>query len=173
MTRNVKGKKAAERLPRRRVRKFWPTKIAALIVSAIQDLRETKGSTPSKIIGYISYASDVADGKVKRQVKSVLKRGLKYGILRKRGGHYYLPTGDELDRANRVALRFAKLPLPSSRSTKSNATLPRKVAPVARRRRTSKFATRARRTKRLVPSRSVLISPTVSSANTVSNVDDL
>ncbi|KOX79962.1 hypothetical protein WN51_06374 [Melipona quadrifasciata] len=68
MTRNVKGKKAAKRLPRRRVRKFWPTKIAALIVSAIQDLRETKGSTPSRIIGYISYASDVADGKVKRQV---------------------------------------------------------------------------------------------------------
>ncbi|KAK9307754.1 hypothetical protein QLX08_001997 [Tetragonisca angustula] len=160
MTRNVRGKKAAKRLPRRIVRKFWPTKIAALIISAIQDLRETKGSTPSKIIGYISYASDMADGKVKRQVKSVLKRGLKYGILRRRGGHYYLPTGDELDRANRVALRFAKLPLP------------RKVAPMASHRRTSKSAARERRTKRLAPSRPVLISPAVSSTNTISNVDD-
>ncbi|XP_043518096.1 uncharacterized protein LOC122532947 [Frieseomelitta varia] len=161
MTRNVKGKKTAKkRLPRRIVRKFWPTKIAALIVSAIQDLRETKGSTPSKIIGYISYASDMADGKVKRQVKSVLKRGLKYGILRRRGGHYFLPTGDQLDRANRVALRFAKLPLP------------RKVAPMTDRRRTNKSTVKARRTKRLVPSRPVLISPTVSSTNTIFNVDD-
>ena len=74
MTRNVREKKAAKRLPRRIVRKFWPTKIAALIISAIQDLRETKGSTPSKIIGYISYASDMADGKVKRQVSFSPKR---------------------------------------------------------------------------------------------------
>lgn len=43
-------------------------KIAALIVSAIQDLRETKGLAPSKIIGYISYASNMAQGRVKRQV---------------------------------------------------------------------------------------------------------
>lgn len=49
-------------------RKVLPTKIAALVVSAIQDLRETKGSTPSKIIGYISYVSEMNDDKVKRQV---------------------------------------------------------------------------------------------------------
>lgn len=49
-----------------------PTKIAALVVSAIQDLRETKGSTPSKIIGYISYVSEMNDDKVKRQVSDTL-----------------------------------------------------------------------------------------------------
>lgn len=49
-----------------------PTKIAALVVSAIQDLRETKGSTPSKIIGYISYVSEMNDDKVKRQVSDIL-----------------------------------------------------------------------------------------------------
>lgn len=66
MTRKIN--RAARTLPKKKIQKFWPTKIVALIVSAIQDLRETKGSTPSKIIGYISYGSNVDDGKVKRQV---------------------------------------------------------------------------------------------------------
>lgn len=56
----------------RKGRKVLPTKIAALVVSAIQDLRETKGSTPSKIIGYISYVSEMNDDKVKRQVSDTL-----------------------------------------------------------------------------------------------------
>lgn len=43
-------------------------KIAALIVSAIQNLRETKGLASSKIVGYISYASNMGEGRVKRQV---------------------------------------------------------------------------------------------------------
>lgn len=63
-----KRRKAAQRIPRRKIRKVKPMKIAALIVSAIQDLRETKGLAPSKIIGYISYASNMAQGRVKRQV---------------------------------------------------------------------------------------------------------
>lgn len=54
-----------------------PTKIAALVVSAIQDLRETKGSTPSKIIGYISYVSEMNDDKVKRQVSDTLSSEIK------------------------------------------------------------------------------------------------
>lgn len=43
-------------------------KIAALVLSAIQDLRETKGSTPKKITGYISYASCMPEQRIKRQV---------------------------------------------------------------------------------------------------------
>ncbi|XP_012270392.1 uncharacterized protein LOC105694158 [Orussus abietinus] len=105
---------------RRRVRKPRPLKIAALIVSAINDLREMKGSTPRKIIDYISYASNMSQTRIERQVKSALKRGVNYGILRRYRGHYFLPTGDELERANRIAVRFAKLPnsgLPTCEST--------------------------------------------------------
>lgn len=48
-----------------------PMKIAALVVSAIQDLRETKGSTSKKIAGYISYASSMPEEGIKRQVSVV------------------------------------------------------------------------------------------------------
>ncbi|XP_033353361.1 uncharacterized protein LOC117235443 [Bombus vosnesenskii] len=171
MTRKIN--RAAKTSPKKKMRKFWPTKIVALIVSAIQDLRETKGSTPSKIIGYISYGSNVDDGKVKRQVKSVLKRGLKYGILRRYRGHYFLPTCDELDRANRIALRFAKLPLPSAYSTKSNVLFPGKIAPMASQRKTGKSTAKLRRTKRLGKPRPILISPTTSLTNAVCNADEL
>lgn len=54
----------------RKGRKVKPMKIAALVVSAIQDLRETKGSTPKKITGYISYASSIPERRVKRQVST-------------------------------------------------------------------------------------------------------
>ncbi|XP_057325130.1 uncharacterized protein LOC130667517 [Microplitis mediator] len=89
-----------------------PMKIAALIISAIQELKETKGSTPNKITGYISYASNLPETRVKRQVNTALRRGVEYGILRRYRGQYFLPTGDELDRANRIAERFARLPTP-------------------------------------------------------------
>jgi hypothetical protein len=52
----------------RKERRVKPMKIAALVVSAIQDLRETKGSTSKKIAGYISYASSIPEQRVKRQV---------------------------------------------------------------------------------------------------------
>ncbi|KAG8034656.1 hypothetical protein G9C98_007732 [Cotesia typhae] len=93
-------------------KKIKPMKIAALIISAIQELKETKGSTPSKITGYISYNSNLPETRVKRQVNSVLKRGVEYGILRRFRGQYFLPTGDEMDRANKIAKRFARLPTP-------------------------------------------------------------
>ncbi|XP_016917430.1 uncharacterized protein LOC108001087 [Apis cerana] len=154
----------------RKGRKVLPTKIAALVVSAIQDLRETKGSTPSKIIGYISYVSEMNDDKVKRQVKAVLKRGLEYGILRKYRRQYYLPTSNELNRANRIALRFAKLPLPSTYQTKS-----RSFYSLRSKRRNSRKSNvkSSRKAKQLADFSSTLISPTVSLANTICNVDDL
>lgn len=53
------------------------------------------------------------------QVKAALKQGIRYGILRRYRGHYFLPTGDELDRANRIAMRFARLPTPGPLLAKS------------------------------------------------------
>jgi len=55
----------------RKSKRVKPIKIAALVVSAIQDLRETKGSTPKKITGYISYASSIPEQRVKRQVSGI------------------------------------------------------------------------------------------------------
>lgn len=58
---------------RRKTENSKPIKLAALIVSAIQDLRESKGTTPNKISGYISYASNLHEGQVKRQVINIYK----------------------------------------------------------------------------------------------------
>lgn len=71
------------------------------------------------------------------QVKAALKQGVEYGILRRYRGHYFLPTGDELDRANRIAVRFARLSAPArskanaSRKTK-NSKRPRGIGNRAR-----------------------------------------
>lgn len=55
-------------------------------------------------------------------MNTALKRGVEYGILRRYRGHYFLPTGDELDRANQIAGRFARLPTPVPSSLKSSFT---------------------------------------------------
>lgn len=72
MARNNGRAKASKRLVSKHVRRKWqktkPMRIAALIVSAIQDLRETKGSTSKKIISYIRCASNLPENRVKRQV---------------------------------------------------------------------------------------------------------
>lgn len=61
------------------------------------------------------------------QVKAALKRGVEYGILRRYRGHYFLPTGDELDRANRIAGRFARLPTPAPTLARSKISSSRKI----------------------------------------------
>jgi len=60
-------------------------------------------------------------------VKAALKRGVEYGILRRYRGHYFLPTGDELDRANRIAIRFAKLPTPAPTTFAKSKIKSRKI----------------------------------------------
>lgn len=53
-------------------------------------------------------------------MKAALKRGIEYGVLKRFRGHYFLPTGDDLERADRIAIRFANLPLPVPSSTVVN-----------------------------------------------------
>lgn len=60
-----------EKIVKKKGKRTRPMKIAALVVSAIQDLRETKGTTSKKIAGYISYASSIPDEHVKQQVNIV------------------------------------------------------------------------------------------------------
>ncbi|XP_078043531.1 uncharacterized protein LOC144473498 [Augochlora pura] len=125
-----KRKMVPKQISKRKSRIVKPMKIAALIVSAIQDLRETKGSTTKKIIGYINYASDAGENRVKRQVKTALQRGVEYGILKRYRGQYFLPMGDELNRANRIALRFSQLPLPHTQNEKTGRSSSRRMIPL-------------------------------------------
>lgn len=63
--------KKETKIVKKKGNRIRPMKIAALVVSAIQDLRETKGSTSKKIAGYISYGSSIPEERVKRQVNIV------------------------------------------------------------------------------------------------------
>ncbi|KYN42812.1 hypothetical protein ALC56_02614 [Trachymyrmex septentrionalis] len=147
----------------RKSKRVKPIKIAALVVSAIQDLRETKGSTPKKITGYISYASSIPEQRVKRQVKAALKRGVEYGILRRYRGHYFLPTGDELDRANRIAIRFAKLSTPAPTTfAKSKIKSSRKMK---NSKRPQRIGNKTRKSEKVEKTRS----PTVSASSSLTN----
>ncbi|RLU18664.1 hypothetical protein DMN91_009021 [Ooceraea biroi] len=162
------------KIVRKRGKKAKPMKIAALVVSAIQDLRETKGSTPKKITGYISYASSLPEESVKRRVKAALKRGVEYGILRRYRGHYFLPTGDELDRANRIAGRFAGLSVSASLLAKSKTTigLDRKIS---NGRRPREIGNRTRRSKK-VRKAPIASSPPISASSSWTdriNIDDI
>lgn len=66
------ARKRTKTAARERRRRVEPTKIAALVVSAIKDLREAKGSTSEKIAGYIGYGSSMPEEFVKRQVSAML-----------------------------------------------------------------------------------------------------
>lgn len=48
--------------------KTKPVKIAGLIVTAIENLRDTKGSTAAKIVDYIKLGSELPLGRIKPQV---------------------------------------------------------------------------------------------------------
>lgn len=50
-----------------------PLKLATLVVSAIEELKESKGATPRKIVGYLTYATQLPVAKIKRQVNSLYK----------------------------------------------------------------------------------------------------
>ncbi|XP_012281699.1 histone H5 [Orussus abietinus] len=73
------------------------SKALALVISAIKNLREIRGSTSKEILNYISAIYDSPEPAVKRQMQTALKRGLAYGILKKADGHYTLPTDNDTD----------------------------------------------------------------------------
>ncbi|XP_032673504.1 uncharacterized protein LOC116845206 [Odontomachus brunneus] len=74
------------------------TKSLGLVISAIKNLREIQGSTSREILHYISSVHDIPATKARHQVQNALKRGVAYGILKKTGGHYSLPTDSDIAR---------------------------------------------------------------------------
>ncbi|XP_012146271.1 uncharacterized protein LOC105663235 [Megachile rotundata] len=71
-------------------------KTLMLIISAIRNLRELKGSSSKEILHYISNVHNIAPDTARRQTLTALKRGVAYGILKKNGGNYILPTSSEM-----------------------------------------------------------------------------
>ncbi|XP_029037739.1 protamine-like protein [Osmia bicornis bicornis] len=115
-------------------------KIFALVVTAIRNLRELKGSTSKEILNYISNIYDISPDAARRQMQTALKRGVAYGILKKNGGHYILPTNSEM-RLQEIAEQEVNL-LDICRKTKMQKKMGCKCKKRRRRRR------RRRRTKK-------------------------
>lgn len=88
-------------------------------------------------------------------MKAALKRGVEHGILRRYRGHYFLPTGDELDRANRIALRFARLPTPAPLLVKSKTNC---ALQIKNRKGPRGIGNRGRKSKKVEKSRTLSVS---------------
>lgn len=100
-------------------------------------------------------------------MNAALKRGVKYGILRRYRGHYFLPTGDELDRANRIAMRFARLSMPAPLLAKINS------ARVKNRKRLRRIVNGKRKSKKVSKTHHSLTSVSVSPSLVDKLVDDV
>ncbi|XP_011707299.1 PREDICTED: uncharacterized protein LOC105462421 [Wasmannia auropunctata] len=72
--------------------------ILSLMISAIKNLRELKGSTSREILHYISSVHKIPAAVARCQVQNALKRGVACGILKKTDDHYSLPTDNEIAR---------------------------------------------------------------------------
>ncbi|XP_024947604.1 uncharacterized protein LOC112495395 [Cephus cinctus] len=68
------------------------SKSLAQILAAIKKLQNVRGSTSKEIMNYITTEYDLPESTVKRQMRSALKRGVDYGILKKGHGQYCLPA---------------------------------------------------------------------------------
>nr|XP_012222612.1 PREDICTED: uncharacterized protein LOC105672319 [Linepithema humile] len=73
-------------------------KILGLVISAIKNICELKGSTSREILHYISSIYNIPTTTARYQIQNTLKRGVTYGILKKSDGHYSLPTDSEIAR---------------------------------------------------------------------------
>ncbi|XP_012282959.1 uncharacterized protein LOC105701093 [Orussus abietinus] len=96
-----------------------PAQAVSLVVSAMKNLKETEGCTLGKIVGYISDA--YKKRAPKRQVVTALKRGIEFGILKRRRGHYFL-TSELEDRSGHRNLAEAS----RSRTVSKKKTVTRK-----------------------------------------------
>ncbi|XP_048513063.1 uncharacterized protein LOC125501401 [Athalia rosae] len=131
----------ARRITRRDVKrpsKIRKLKLPYLIISAIRNLRNTKGSPPTKIVSYVARTSHISRATAKRQVDLALRRAVNDGLLRRRHGHYCLDPVAAFFKSN--SGKSSKSPrgkrAPGG-SAKSNAPKkikknPRRIVPFAR-----------------------------------------
>ncbi|CAL7944247.1 unnamed protein product [Xylocopa violacea] len=111
-------------------------KTLGLVIAAIKNLRELKGSTSKEILRYLSSVYNISPNVARRQMQTALKRGVAYGILKKNGGCYILPTNGEL-KCQEVAAQEVNL-LDVCRKTRIQRKLGCKCKKKRRRRRRRK-----------------------------------
>ncbi|XP_018373209.1 PREDICTED: uncharacterized protein LOC108767709 [Trachymyrmex cornetzi] len=90
---------------------YLTVKILGLIISAIKNLRELKGSTTREILHYITSVYKIPAAVARRQMHNALKRGVTYGILKKTDGQYSLPIDNEITRQEVAAQEIGLLDL--------------------------------------------------------------
>ncbi|XP_058793272.1 uncharacterized protein LOC131665413 [Phymastichus coffea] len=78
-----------------KVKKTSP-KMSGLVVAALRNLRAAHGSTAKEIMKYIMAEYNASEAVVQRQLKTALKRGVEYGILKKTTAGYSLNTDAEV-----------------------------------------------------------------------------
>ncbi|KAL7297644.1 hypothetical protein TKK_0009312 [Trichogramma kaykai] len=87
-------------------------KMSGLVVAALRNLRDAHGSTAKEIMKYIMAEYNASETTVQRQLRTALKRGVEYGILKKTNAGYSLNTDAEvigpLDLAQMDACRKKK-----------------------------------------------------------------
>ncbi|KAJ8664641.1 hypothetical protein QAD02_006303 [Eretmocerus hayati] len=71
-------------------------KMSGLVVAALRNLRDAHGSTAKEIMKYIMAEYNASEATVQRQLKTALKRGVEYGILKKTNAGYSLNTDAEV-----------------------------------------------------------------------------
>ncbi|XP_012261612.2 golgin subfamily A member 6-like protein 2 [Athalia rosae] len=76
-------------------------KTSALLVEAIQKLRNIHGSTSQEITNYIASDCDGPKKTIRRQMKLALRRGVSAGILHRSKEGYYTCAGFDTDPADR------------------------------------------------------------------------
>ncbi|XP_011495180.1 PREDICTED: histone H5-like [Ceratosolen solmsi marchali] len=73
------------------------SKISGLVVAALRHLRDAHGSTTKEIMKYIKSEYNASEATVQRQLKTALKRGVEYGILKKTNAGYSLNAGTKFN----------------------------------------------------------------------------
>ncbi|KAG7204845.1 hypothetical protein KM043_005247 [Ampulex compressa] len=113
----------------------------SLVLAAIKSLRERKGSTSREILHYISSVCNIPAKTARRQMQTALKRGVAYGILRKNGAHYILPTDTEAEFEEVAAQELGLLDLRHQKKARQS----RGCRGMRRKRRSSRSACKCKR----------------------------
>ncbi|XP_033230361.1 uncharacterized protein LOC117181608 [Belonocnema kinseyi] len=68
--------------------------VISLVMVALKNLQDTDGSTIRKILNYISQS--FPRRAPKKRIIAALKRGVEFGIMKQKRGHYFLPSSDDV-----------------------------------------------------------------------------
>ena len=73
-------------------------KISQLVLAAIHNLGDERGSTAKKILDYITSEYELESNEIKSRVLLTLKKGVNFGILRKEKTRYLIEDSPSVDK---------------------------------------------------------------------------